>query len=232
MRKKTWQWVSVAMCLAVGAGFGCAPDGEGTVGKIQSGSHEKKGDHDHAADGDEDGVPDCEDNCPEVFNPDQEDLDGNGIGDVCEVPTGDDDDDDDDTDPDGRRMTGGGSVFTEDDTRVTHGFQLRCDEDNFRQNLQVNWGGHRFHMTDLTSATCTDTALTEAPPNAGFDTFEGTGEGTYDGDEGATIEFTFDDDGEPGTGDTATMTIRDDGGNVVLEVTGKLRRGNHQAHAN
>lgn len=36
------------------------------------------------ADGDEDGVLDIEDNCPEVFNPDQNDIDEDNIGDVCD----------------------------------------------------------------------------------------------------------------------------------------------------
>jgi hypothetical protein len=33
---------------------------------------------------DHDGVPDCEDNCPATYNPEQEDCDGDGIGDVCD----------------------------------------------------------------------------------------------------------------------------------------------------
>jgi Thrombospondin type 3 repeat len=37
-------------------------------------------------DGDGDGVPDAQDNCPKVSNPDQKDSNGNGIGDACEVP--------------------------------------------------------------------------------------------------------------------------------------------------
>lgn len=39
------------------------------------------------ADLDNDGVPDEVDNCSEVFNPDQADLDGDGLGDVCDPPT-------------------------------------------------------------------------------------------------------------------------------------------------
>ena len=38
-----------------------------------------------ASDGDGDGVVDDIDNCPEIFNPQQEDSDQNGIGDSCEV---------------------------------------------------------------------------------------------------------------------------------------------------
>jgi Tol biopolymer transport system component len=46
------------------------------------------------ADGDGDGVPDVNDNCPSVANPGQEDADGDGQGDAC------DGDDDNDTVPD------------------------------------------------------------------------------------------------------------------------------------
>ena len=35
-------------------------------------------------DQDADGVPDAEDNCPDTYNPDQEDLDGDGVGDACD----------------------------------------------------------------------------------------------------------------------------------------------------
>jgi hypothetical protein len=36
-------------------------------------------------DRDHDGVPDFKDNCPDVYNPDQADLDHNGIGDACQT---------------------------------------------------------------------------------------------------------------------------------------------------
>ncbi|MBN1286228.1 MAG: DUF11 domain-containing protein [Anaerolineae bacterium] len=39
------------------------------------------------ADGDGDGVPDAEDNCPAVANPDQADTDNDGIGDACDECT-------------------------------------------------------------------------------------------------------------------------------------------------
>lgn len=35
-------------------------------------------------DRDHDGVPDFKDNCPDVYNPDQADVDHNGIGDACQ----------------------------------------------------------------------------------------------------------------------------------------------------
>lgn len=184
-------------------------------------------------DTDGDGVADSCDNCPEVHNPGQEDSDGDGVGDACDCPP-----EEPDTDGDGvpedviaGRMTGGGSVWTADGKRVTHGFQIRCDADDFRQNLQVNWGGgQKFHLLDMLSATCLDTGLDESPPEAGFDTYIGTGIGRFNGVDGATIEIRFTDEGEPGVDDEATMTIRDADGNVVLEVSGDLRHGNHQAH--
>ena len=95
------------------------------------------------------------------------------------------------------RMTGGGSVFTAAGVRVTHGFELHCDASNGPNNLQVNWGkGNRFHLTSLTSAACSDdAAISEGHPAAGFDTYAGKGEGTYNGSPGATAEWTFTDAG-------------------------------------
>jgi len=39
---------------------------------------------DTVGDRDQDGVPDDVDNCPDIFNPEQEDSNGNGIGDACD----------------------------------------------------------------------------------------------------------------------------------------------------
>jgi len=134
------------------------------------------------------------------------------------------------------RMTGGGSVFTIDKMRVTRGFEIHCSlrEPN---NLEVNWPKHKFHLTKLTSASCTDSpAIDQRPPAAPFDTFTGTGIGLLDHKPGALIEFVFVDAGEPGVLDTASMKIYDPAGNLVLDVTGDpnvpgyLDKGNLQAH--
>jgi hypothetical protein len=134
------------------------------------------------------------------------------------------------------RMTGGGSVFTIGDVRVTRGFEIHCDlrEPN---NLEVNWQGNRFHTTELTSAVCIDqVAIDQNPPVAPFDTFIGTGVGRLNGKSDARIEFVFVDAGEPGTSDTATIKIYDASNNLVLDVPGDplvpgyLTFGNIQAH--
>ena len=128
------------------------------------------------------------------------------------------------------RMTGGGSVFTIDDIRVTRGFEIHCDlrEPN---NLQVNWKGNRFHTTKLTGAICTeDPAINQLPRSAPFDTFNGEGIGKLNGEEGARIEFVFVDAGEPGRDDTASIRIYDQLDNLVLEVSGFIDKGNIQAH--
>ena len=121
------------------------------------------------------------------------------------------------------RMTGGGSVFTADGVRVTHGFELHCNKDAGSNNLEVNWEKKNFHLTSLDAShpiSCT--------PTAGFDTIEGWGTGTLNGVPGATIHFTFTDVAEPGKGhDTATIKIN---GGSTLDVSGPLESGNHQAH--
>lgn len=43
--------------------------------------------HCPSIDSDDDSIPDSEDNCPDTYNPDQEDTDGDGIGDACEIGT-------------------------------------------------------------------------------------------------------------------------------------------------
>ena len=55
------------------------------------------------------------------------------------------------------------------------------------------------------------------------------GTGRYNGQPGATVTWAFTDAGEPGTNDTASMTITMNGV-VVLQVSGKVNMGNHQAH--
>jgi hypothetical protein len=129
------------------------------------------------------------------------------------------------------RMTGGGSVFTVESVRVTRGFEIHCDLRN-PNNIEVNWpGGNNFHMDVLNSAVCTDQpGYEEAPPEAGFDTFDGVGTGKLNNVPGASIKFHFEDHGEPGNTDIATIRVFDQNNIQVLFVSGPLKNGNIQAH--
>ena len=129
------------------------------------------------------------------------------------------------------RMTGGGSVYTEDGNRVTHGFELHCDPDVGPNNLQVNFDGNRFHLEQLLRVACyDDPALNPLPRAAPFDTLVGEGLGRFNGQSGYRIWFTLTDNGEPGQTDFARLEIRDPQGRLLLFVAGNLHNGNHQAH--
>ncbi|HEY3059317.1 MAG TPA: hypothetical protein VGL99_10120 [Chloroflexota bacterium] len=135
----------------------------------------------------------------------------------------------------GRRMTGGGSIFTPiagAQTRVTHGFELHCNRNDDPNRLEINWSANgvenNFHLGDLTSATCSDDpAIIPNPPGANFDTYVGTGTGTCNGLP-ASISFRLTDAGEPGTSDTAQYTIS--GSCSLSTAILPLIFGNHQAH--
>jgi hypothetical protein len=121
------------------------------------------------------------------------------------------------------RMTGGGSVFTSDSTRVTHGFELHCDKSNKPNNLEVNFGGgNNFHLDTLARVFC-------AKIGDVYYIF-GVGTGSYNGVSGATVFFRLTDAGEPGTNDEAYIVIKDSTGATVLSVNGFLDNGNQQFH--
>jgi len=133
------------------------------------------------------------------------------------------------------RFTGGGFQIRVGGARVTRGLTIHCDL-LLSNNLEVNWGGDKFHMTEhLTTVSCTDDPdIIQAPPPAPLDTLVGVGTGRYNGDDGYTIEFTLVDGGEPGSGvDQAALLIYEtaDATNVVLNVPLQyLSGGNLQAH--
>jgi hypothetical protein len=131
------------------------------------------------------------------------------------------------------RMTGGGSVFTTADERVTHGFELHCTASDLPNSLEVNWPGHVFHLSTLTAAFCfNNPAIKDSHPTSTFNAQVASGSGDLDGVPGATVVVTFSDAGEPGRKDTASLSVKDAGGTTVLSVSGNLTEGNQQAHAN
>ncbi|MGK2927187.1 MAG: hypothetical protein ACSLE2_16345 [Lysobacterales bacterium] len=152
------------------------------------------------------------------------------------------------------RMTGGGSVFTDENdffvptgTRVTHGFQLHCDASITPNNLQVNThlpdgGGSRFHLEELVDAVCwNDPEIEPRPPVAPFDHYWGFGVGRLDGVAGFCADWIFTDAGEPGTEDRIELLRIWDCGTEefffsILRGSDygllglPLTFGNHQAH--
>ncbi len=81
-------------------------------------------------DTDGDGIPDADDNCPNVINPDQIDSSGNGVGDACDqalLPT-----------LDFSQITGGGAVASSKAHRHTFGFNIRQDETGLLVHLEYN----------------------------------------------------------------------------------------------
>jgi hypothetical protein len=127
-------------------------------------------------------------------------------------------------------MTGGGSFFTPDGTRVTHGLELHCSVPSHPNNLEINWGGgNNFHLDTLTNVACfLDPSISAGHPSAGFNTMIGSGTGTLNGAP-ATIGFEFTDAGEPGTADQASVVIVSGGTTFTVPLT-VLDNGNQQAH--
>ncbi|HET6681961.1 MAG TPA: hypothetical protein VFG84_12225 [Gemmatimonadaceae bacterium] len=137
-------------------------------------------------------------------------------------------------DPVDGRMTGGGwQENVGGFSKVSHAFTLHCDI-TLSNNIEINWPGNKFHIIKpITSAMCIDDpAYDEGSPDAPLDTFTGTADGKLNGVAGATIAFTFIDNGEPGKNtDLAGFTITDVSGNVVLDVPlTVIDGGNNQAH--
>jgi hypothetical protein len=132
------------------------------------------------------------------------------------------------------RFTGGGNQVRIGEARVTRGLTIHCDL-LLSNNLEVNWGGDHFHMTEhLTTVECSDhDDIIQAPPAAPLDTLIGVGTGRYNGTDGYTIEFTLVDYGEPGSEDRMAILIYEtaDPSNVALDVPLQLLSGgNLQAH--
>jgi hypothetical protein len=132
------------------------------------------------------------------------------------------------------RFTGGGNQVRVGDVRVTRGLTIHCDL-LLSNNLEVNWGGNSFHMTEhITTVACSDDPnIIQAPPAAPLDTLIGVGTGRYNNQDGYTIEFTLRDYGEPGTDDQMAIKIYKTASpsTVVLNVPlQKLSGGNLQAH--
>lgn len=105
----------------------------------------------------------------------------------------------------------------------------RRRRDNDPDERRGGWG--RFHLTNITSATCTnDPAVTTNGRGVTFDTHTGTGRGRLADGSTATVEWTVVDGGEPGRRDRFTVKVRNDRGQTLLHLSDTLSSGRIKAH--
>jgi len=120
--------------------------------------------------------------------------------------------------------------------KVFHSFKINCNanQSGFTKNsLKVHERGNHFSMTMLTNMECVDDpSIDPGRPHATFDTIHGIGEGKLNGMSGYYVEFIFTDAGEPGNVDWGWIKVTDSNGSTILEVSGFLKHGNHQAIGN
>lgn len=152
-------------------------------------------------DTDGDGVPDAQDNCARVANPDQRDTDGDGIGDECDPTPG----------STAGKVTGGGTLDTPE--RPNFGFNVDAKGGSVRGNVNVvDRNGVHFKSTSVTSLVVAGTKAIA----------RGTG---VVGNVAVTFRLEADDLGEPGTSDRFDLQLSNGYG-----VSGVLSGGNIQIH--
>ena len=105
----------------------------------------------------------------------------------------------------------------------------RRRRDNDPDERRGGWG--RFHLTSITSATCTnDPSVSNNGRKVTFDTHTGTGRGRLADGSTATIEWTLVDGGEPGRRDRVTVKVKNERGQVLFQLSDTLSHGRIQAH--
>ncbi len=155
-------------------------------------------------DTDGDGVPDGQDNCPLVANPDQADSDLDGVGDACDT------------------------TFTSTPCTVTAGGSTTSDN-HFGLNAQYSAdGGAKGHVNYLDRATgdhLKGAVVTGVACDGNAFLIMGTG--IVDG-VAVTFLIRGEDNGEPGTSDK--LSISWTGGDTYASPLMLLLRGNTQIH--
>ena len=138
------------------------------------------------------------------------------------------------------RMTGGGTADMEGSRQPLQvALTIHCDL-TLSNNIQVNWGSNRWHLSKPITESMCAYVRDPAPPAAPINVFSGVALGQLNGVANSRLEFTFTDravedvskPGEPnGSNDSFSLKIYNPGSNTVaLEVTGMLKTGNFQAH--
>jgi hypothetical protein len=127
------------------------------------------------------------------------------------------------------RMTGSG---TDKASGVKASITIHCDN-KLSNNIEIQGPGNlNWHLdkNSLTNIVC-QLANNPAPPVAPINIFSGDATGTLNGVPGSKLSFTFIDNGEPGSKDRMSITIRNASNNVVLNLPlVTITNGNLQAH--
>jgi flagellar hook assembly protein FlgD len=147
-------------------------------------------------DADDDGISDDSDNCPNTFNPDQADSNGNGIGDACEL----------------RRISGGAYNYPETAT-----YKASFSMDVTGPSKLSGWLKYYYARTRMNFVS---TAITNVSISGNTATITGTG--TVNNAGGYVFTATVSD----GTPDSFGITIKKAGGTTYYSTgTGAISGG-------
>jgi outer membrane protein assembly factor BamB len=128
-------------------------------------------------------------------------------------------------------MSGSALAFSTAPALVKYEFCLPCDAKNPKAELEIAWGDNRFSLQSLSRAACSDDPSVPSSDNgARFNTLRALGTGSYNGQDGATIQLVFTDTGRSSRFDGAYIVIRDSNKQVVLEAFGIVAGGKHTAN--
>jgi len=217
-------WIEQAKLLASdGAAvdvFGCAVSASGDLGVIGAYGHDGNAVNAGAAyvfwlraDVDGDGVPNLQDNCPTVANPEQEDADGDGAGDAC----------DDDVDGDGVPNDTDNCPFTPNsDQRDTDadGLGDACDEDIDNDGL-LNGEDNCPEVANPDQVDADGDALGDACDNCPLNTNPGQEDADGDG-MGDACDDDIDGDGLDNLPDNCPTVFNPDQGDLEADGVGDV----------
>jgi hypothetical protein len=126
--------------------------------------------------------------------------------------------------PTGGTMVGKGRLVDSTNGNVDYALKVRCSPTTPGSAFTAKWGSSTFQLSAVRTVDCKDDpAIAYDPPNADFDTQEGTGVGTVNGAPGWTIEWKSTDEGN-GAGDvndSQKIVIKNPAGATVINVFGK-----------